>query len=145
MPVKKVSSLKLSKKHKDQLRKWVAALRSGNYKQGKGRLRTSGENGKQDEFCCLGVWCDLRSKPKWELVEGIYYVGKLMQEAQIVPSDLFGGNPIFEDTMNGDVLIAGLVDGDQVFATVANDEKEWSFKKIATSIERYYQLKEELV
>jgi hypothetical protein len=34
-------------------RRWVEALRSGKYKQGKNRL-----NGK-DGFCCLGVLCDL--------------------------------------------------------------------------------------
>lgn len=35
-------------------KRWVAALRSGEYEQGKGRLVT--EDGK---FCCLGVLCDL--------------------------------------------------------------------------------------
>jgi hypothetical protein len=32
---------------------WVAALRSGDYKQGRGQLR------KNDRYCCLGVLCDL--------------------------------------------------------------------------------------
>ena len=36
--------------------KWVDALRSGDYQQTKGRLR------KEDEFCCLGVLCDLYGK-----------------------------------------------------------------------------------
>jgi hypothetical protein len=36
---------------------WVAALRSGEYEQGRGYLRTS--DGK---FCCLGVLCDLAAK-----------------------------------------------------------------------------------
>jgi len=35
---------------------WLAALRSGEYKQGRQRLRTD------DEFCCLGVLCDLAVK-----------------------------------------------------------------------------------
>ena len=42
---------------------WIAALRSGEYKQGQGRLRFG------DEFCCLGVLCDLAFKQglgKWE-------------------------------------------------------------------------------
>lgn len=34
--------------------KWVAALRSGDYKQGGGCLRSFG-----DEFCCLGVLSDV--------------------------------------------------------------------------------------
>jgi len=34
--------------------KWVAALRSGEYKQGHYRLRS-----KLNEFCCLGVLCEV--------------------------------------------------------------------------------------
>jgi hypothetical protein len=35
---------------------WVDALRSGKYKQGKGTLR------RGDEFCCLGVLCEIAVK-----------------------------------------------------------------------------------
>jgi len=44
--------------------KWVAALRSGDYKQATGHLRVTtgtGDN-QQDGFCCLGVLCDLAVK-----------------------------------------------------------------------------------
>ena len=47
--------------------KWVAALRSGEYKQTRGYLSNS--NG----FCCLGVLCDLHSKETrvpWETIPG---------------------------------------------------------------------------
>lgn len=33
--------------------KWVQALRSGDYRQGKGRLRVG------ETYCCLGVLCEL--------------------------------------------------------------------------------------
>ena len=33
--------------------KWVEALRSGKYKQGRGQLRLG------DTYCCLGVLCDI--------------------------------------------------------------------------------------
>lgn len=39
-------------------KKWVDALRSGEYKQGKGIL--NGERG----FCCLGVLCEVMELPK---------------------------------------------------------------------------------
>jgi hypothetical protein len=39
--------------------KWVEALRSGNYKQTKAGLR------KGDNFCCLGVLCDVVSPEGW--------------------------------------------------------------------------------
>lgn len=41
-------------------KKWVEALRSGEYKQGRRYLRNSG-----NEFCCLGVLCDLIDPERW--------------------------------------------------------------------------------
>ncbi len=46
---------------------WLDALRSGEYKQGKGSLRDTDDNGEHS-YCCLGVLCDLYSKEtgtKW--------------------------------------------------------------------------------
>ena len=42
--------------------KWLAALRSGEYKQGRKVLR----NIENNTFCCLGVLCDLHSKETGE-------------------------------------------------------------------------------
>lgn len=36
--------------------KWIEALESGEYKQGKGQLRDG------DQYCCLGVACDVYDK-----------------------------------------------------------------------------------
>lgn len=44
--------------NKDIKQEWVDALRSGEYKQTKGNLRTD------SGFCCLGVLCDLYAKHK---------------------------------------------------------------------------------
>lgn len=43
-------------------KKWLEALRSGKYKQGKGVLQND-----KGEFCCLGVLCDLMPEEvgKW--------------------------------------------------------------------------------
>lgn len=41
-------------------KQWVKALRSGEYKQGEGRLAVIKEGGTV--FCCLGVLCDLAVK-----------------------------------------------------------------------------------
>lgn len=43
-------------------KEWVAALRSGEYEQGTGYLRSG------NEFCCLGVLCDIA------LRKGIVYM-----------------------------------------------------------------------
>jgi hypothetical protein len=42
-------------------KKWVAALRSGEYKQGRGWLRQIDAKGVE-RFCCLGVLCDIYTK-----------------------------------------------------------------------------------
>lgn len=42
--------------NKEIKEKWVAALRSGDYKQGHGGLS------RNREYCCLGVLCDLAVK-----------------------------------------------------------------------------------
>ena len=43
--------------NQDIKQRWIDALRSGQYKQGIGFLRNA-----QDQFCCLGVLCDLYVK-----------------------------------------------------------------------------------
>jgi hypothetical protein len=43
------------------LKHWVAALRSGDYKQTQGALRRV-ENYGSTSYCCLGVYCDLAGK-----------------------------------------------------------------------------------
>jgi hypothetical protein len=40
--------------------KWVAALRSGHYEQGRDALKT-----RDGKFCCLGVLCDVIDQNGW--------------------------------------------------------------------------------
>lgn len=42
-------------------KKWVAALRSGKYKQGKGALHKVSKS-RHHTFCCLGVACEIYRK-----------------------------------------------------------------------------------
>jgi hypothetical protein len=44
--------------------KWLKALRSGQYRQGTGRLRTA-----DDCYCALGVLCDTSGKGRWVVDE----------------------------------------------------------------------------
>lgn len=53
---------------KDWKDKWVIALRSGDYKQGKYKLRNA-----DDSFCCLGVLCDIVDPTKWIVDEPAPY------------------------------------------------------------------------
>jgi hypothetical protein len=44
--------------------KWIDALRSGEYEQGKQYLKSM-----DNKFCCLGVLCDIIDNKKWETFE----------------------------------------------------------------------------
>lgn len=44
-------------------KKWVDALRSGKYEQGRGELRST-----DDTYCCLGVLCDVIDPANWQRV-----------------------------------------------------------------------------
>lgn len=54
---------------KSVAKKWVKALRSGEYKQGKGRLVD-----RNDNFCCLGVLCNIAPDSLGEWVSNNKYV-----------------------------------------------------------------------
>lgn len=53
----------------EQKLQWIAALLSGDYRQGKGRLRTP-----HDTYCCLGVECDVAAQQgmgEWTNTAGV--------------------------------------------------------------------------
>lgn len=45
--------------HKERIRLWLDALRSGNYCQGTGKLKYFDEDINRDRHCCLGVATDV--------------------------------------------------------------------------------------
>ena len=106
--------------------KWVAALRSGKYKQDTGRLRTA------DGFCCLGVLCDITKGTIWTKNNaGQYTVGNYSST----------GDGIYEWDVSKKVYKVLEQEKDdentvQGWLADKNDENEWSFKKIASWIEK---------
>lgn len=65
--------------------KWVAALRSGEYEQGRGGLRNSNNSGG-DTFCCLGVLCDVINHQNW--VNKVVYEHQSDRSAGYLPISL---------------------------------------------------------
>ena len=62
---------------------WLKALRSGDYKQGKGALRSDDTSLRSDDtYCCLGVLCDLFPGDEWAMEEGEWLMGS---EASYLP------------------------------------------------------------
>lgn len=54
----------MEKMNQEVKKKWVAALRSGDYTQGLGSLKNA-----KSEYCCLGVLCDVAQKEGLALIE----------------------------------------------------------------------------
>lgn len=112
--------------------KWVAALRSGNYRQGKGKLRTH-----DDRFCCLGVLCDIAER------EGIVVAERDEDFAERYPE--LNVDWDYDDTETelplSIVNWADLPDRNPMLATDSciqlNDEMEFTFDQIADEIERH--------
>lgn len=59
---------------------WIAALRSGEYEQGRGSLRTIYDS--WSEYCCLGVLCDLHAKATGTNWDGEVY----LNEGAVLPA-----------------------------------------------------------
>lgn len=123
-------------------KKWVDALRSGDYKQTEGTLQ------KDDAFCCLGVLCDIAEK------EGI--VKAQEADRSIAGSKLVGYQTEGAGYWEYDILpysVARWAGLDQRNPTVTvsepsnkeytatyilsdlNDDFKWDFSKIADVIE----------
>ena len=113
---------------------WIDALRSGDYKQGRAVLRS-----QNDEFCCLGVLCDL-SGGEWsgtdqnaysfkpaspdglEQTSSVHYLPPQVRYDAELPNS-FGGC--------GDII---LLNGNSVALASLNDSG-LSFSQIADLIE----------
>jgi hypothetical protein len=115
-----LGSIMATQEQLDLRKKWVDALRSGKYKQGKGSLRSA--NGA---YCCLGVLCDVMNIPS-ELVDncecyrfttptGDKVSGYLNPELanEIGLSSVVGGN-------STNLSLAGMNDRGSSFTEIAN-------------------------
>jgi hypothetical protein len=134
----------------ENVRKWVDALRSGEYEQTTGVLRKADGDGNVVGYCCLGVACEVSGLGKWERRlpedqdEQDYYVVPVLYGEEDSWSEL--PDPVVEwlgfalDEENDEVGNPHLLDpdGNTYSATQANDRFHWSFAEIADALERTY-------
>ena len=99
--------------------KWLEALRSGRYKQGRRRLRNC-----KDEFCCLGVLCDISGQGQWR--QGDYSSNYCYYKEE--ESNSYG-LPSFMVNVDGARRAGGELVG-------LNDIDQLSFPRIANWIEK---------
>lgn len=121
--------------------KWLEALRSGEYKQGKNMLR------HEDTFCCLGVLCDIHSKEtgnQWKFVpesegEGIWKEQKhydYLNCTQFLPTVVSEWAGLTGESMGYQNAGVFLNEGKQEHLSTLNDEGK-SFDAIADVIEKH--------
>lgn len=103
--------------------RWIKALRSGEYKQGMGGLRNT-----EDEFCCLGVLCDVVKSDlglKWDLIKDSGYYN-ISSYNECLPGIISNYTNIsnYGELPNGDEL------------TGYNDDRGYTFEQLADIIEK---------
>jgi hypothetical protein len=103
-------------------KEWVAALRSGYYKQGKYKLR----NSPRAQYCCLGVACDISAKRGIGDWHNIDY-SESMRFAFITDSITSIPSPLRVEL--------GITPDQQQTLIDLNDEQDKSFDEIADYIE----------
>lgn len=102
-------------------KKWLQALRSGEYEQGFYFLY------KDDSFCCLGVLCDLyltEHKKKWDKINNP--IKTIDEEKKLLPESVIKWAGLQEKSpklFNGNSLIS------------INDDRRLKFDQIADLIE----------
>lgn len=116
--------------NKEIASRWTAALRSGEYKQGYGTLS------RDNEFCCLGVLCDLAVKEgvteltNWETIDGALVYD---QETAVLPFSVRKWAEI--DQAQGVFSGAEQINGAAL--SELNDSGKFSFNKIADLIDYF--------
>ncbi len=102
--------------NREAIQKWIDALRSGDYKQCRGRLR------RKDSFCATGVLCDVHSKEfnqpdNWH---GYNYLGNCVCTPNVVSR-----------WINQRAILINV--------TGMNDNDDMTFNKIADEIEKRFK------
>lgn len=116
----------------DVLEKWIAALRSGDYKQGTGYLAL--KEGDDTKYCCLGVLCELAVK------EGIIPPGLQIEDRPKVYADTDGEGVYYPPnavTRWATTLFDGWYSPIDVRDTLdnMNDTYGFTFEQIADALE----------
>ena len=112
------------------LQKWIAALRSGEYKQGRSYLRDGAE------YCCLGVLCDVYRKetgkgewePRFNNPKETYVFVVDGDTSYLVPN-----MAVLDWLCIGELLKHDFYANYSI--TTLNDDLCWSFNKIADVLE----------
>ena len=101
----------------ENVKQWVQALRSGEYHQGHGRLKNA------DEYCCLGVLCDIQKDLKFDIEDRV--VGGISNNrpwAHAIDAEFF------------EELTGFTRQDHDIFASL-NDDSHFTFEQLANVID----------
>lgn len=122
-------------------KKWLKALRSGEYKQGTGNLRDKDFDGETN-FCCLGVLCNIHAQENPEIAARQTSPHSYMGSTGHLPlavaewAGLRHNIDNLEEAESYGVDISVTYRDKPTTLITLNDSEELSFKKIANVIER---------
>jgi hypothetical protein len=118
--------------------KWLTALESGDYKQRGDRLRLD------DEYCCLGVACDLFDDTRWNddryRYDGIPGAKEMMMPEDIVQAFGFRSSAGKLRKPTKVPHERGQHEGNAQSLVDLNDTFEWTFDQIAAFVRANPQL-----
>lgn len=106
-------------------KQWVDALRSGQYKQCTGQLRT------RDTFCCLGVLCNLHAQAHPEIAAQQRDKGQYMGVSNQIPSEVRRWSGMHTHSGSRGAFSASLIR--------LNDKLGYSFAQIADVIDQEWR------
>lgn len=132
--------------NKENMRAWVTALRSGEFKQAQGKLVEFDIDGNKVGHCCLGVAAEVAVKAgvdhnyQWELDGTLPEATKkwlgLPEANPTISNETF----VDEDVRCPDPECCA---PQPMIASLANDSAGWDFARIADAVESYYGLLED--
>lgn len=133
--------------NKENMRLVVAALRSGKYLQGRGRLKEIFKD--SISYCCMGVMCEVAMEHGVILDVARHPLGDSSMFVIFDGSAAFLRRNVLDwlgvgdnGELDGDLVI-GMDGNETIAASYANDELKWDFEQIAASMEEYYKLLED--
>lgn len=112
--------------------KWIAALRSGDFIQGKGHLLTD-----EGTYCCLGVACMALGRGDYLDQHDDETEGLLLLET--LPDSLVTEMGLFDDCGTS-CKKTHFPDGSEKNLANLNDKAAWTFEDIANELEAHSEL-----
>jgi hypothetical protein len=120
------------------LKKWLKALRSGEYEQGQGQLRDA-----QNNFCCLGVLCNIHAQEHPKIAKQESDGRQYLTHSALLPLQVATWAGLTKNTRTGDCSdgstdIAVRYRRKEMTLVHLNDTLDLSFKQIANVLEHNF-------